>query len=100
MAKKIYIMTIRVDKHDYDDITELAEALGISKSEVWRRLLATVRILYSDYITLREALSQDVEKVLDKPLSSALKSLPELAEVVKTKLSPNFVRGRKAYRRT
>jgi hypothetical protein len=85
-------MTIRVDDIEKEIIESLAKDLGVSVSEVWRRLLVTVTVLYSDNLLLKDALREikeleGVHRVLKQEninitLSDALKSLPELAHIV------------------
>jgi hypothetical protein len=85
-------MTIRVDDVEFEVLESMAKDLGVSKSEVWRRLLVTVAVLYSDNLLLRDALQnvrelEGVHRVLQEQnvtlsLSAALKSIPELGHVL------------------
>jgi len=73
------IHTLRISPIEDSIITDLAKKLEVSKAEVWRRLLWTVRVLFSDYLLLERAL-----KARNFPegvtLADALKSIPELMD--------------------
>ena len=78
---KNHIVTIRLDDEEYEMVKELSNATGASISEVFRRLLWTTRILFSDYLPLREAF---ISATLDHEptLAELLKPLPELMRIV------------------
>lgn len=76
--KKNHTLTVRLNDIEFDGISEVAEKLKISKSEVVRRLFWTVRVLFSDKLTLKEALLNIDDVDCDKPLSATLRNIPEL----------------------
>jgi len=87
-------VNFRVSDDQYSEIERLAEQMGVSRSEVWRRLLLTVRVLYSPDLTLADVLrnNEKTEKIhellaqgYDLPLHEALRSIPELIEIIKAK---------------
>ena len=90
--RRKHVMTVRVDDVEKEVVESLANDLGVSVSEVWRRLLVTVAVLYSDNLLLRDALREikeleGVHRVLKRDnvniiLSDALKSIPELGHVL------------------
>jgi len=83
MSKKDVVMTIRVPKEIYQDIELLSETLGISKSEVWRRMYWTVKILFDPKLKMSDALiSNRYTKLRNKPLAEVLKPLPELLTIL------------------
>lgn len=75
---KNHTLTVRFSDVEFEGITTAAEELGVSKSEVVRRFYWTIRVLYSDKITLREALLNLDDVNCDKPLSTTLRNIPEL----------------------
>lgn len=74
---KNHTITVRLNDIEFDGVSDVSTKLGISKSEVIRRLYWTVRVLYSDKTTLRKALNTD-DINCDKPLSTILRNIPEL----------------------
>jgi len=87
-------VNFRISDSQYLEIERLAEQMGVSHSEVWRRLLLTVHVLYSPDLTLSDVLrsNEETEKIhellaqgYDLPLHEALKSIPELVEIIKAK---------------
>jgi len=87
-------VNFRISDDQYSEIERLAEQMGVSRSEVWRRLLLTVRVLYSPDLTLSDVLrnNEETEKIHellarghDLPLHEALRSIPELIEIIKAK---------------
>jgi len=90
--RRKHIMTVRVDDVEREVIESLAKDLGVSRSEVWRRLLVTVAVIYSESLSLKDALRdiKDLEGVhrvlknegVDIALSDALKSIPELGHLL------------------
>jgi len=72
------IIPVRFNEAEYDIISELAKEMGISKSEVIRRFIWTVRILFSSYLPLKEALI----KARGTTLADALKPIPELMSII------------------
>lgn len=75
---KNHTLTVRLNDIEFDGVSEVAEKLGISKSEVVRRLFWTVRVLFSDKLTLKEVLLNIDDVDCDKPLSATLRNIPEL----------------------
>lgn len=75
---KNHILTVRLSDIEFDGIEKAARELGVSKAEVVRRFYWTIRVLYSDKITLREALLNLGNVDCDKPLSATLRNIPEL----------------------
>jgi len=87
------IETIRLDDAEREVIQGFARELGVSRSEVWRRILVHMWILYQEDLSLKEALRESDElqpvhnilKGINMPLYKALKSVPELVEVLRRK---------------
>jgi len=75
-------MTIRVSDIEYDMICELSKELGVSKAEVWRRLLWTVRVLYSSYLPVNRAFKSVPDSGGRITLADALKPIPVLFDEV------------------
>lgn len=75
---KNHTLTVRLNDIEFDGVSEVAKKLGISKSEVVRRLFWTVRVLFSDKLTLKEVLLNIDDVDCDKPLSATLRNIPEL----------------------
>jgi len=90
--RRKHTMTVRVDDVEREVIESLARDLGVSRSEVWRRLLVTVAVIYSENLPLKDALRdikelEGVHRILKRKkinitLSDALKSIPELGHVL------------------
>jgi len=87
------IETIRLSDVEKEIIENFAKDLGVSRSEVWRRMLTHLWVLYQEDLTLDEALRDvdelskvhEVLKGLNIPLYKALKTVPELIEVLRKK---------------
>jgi len=73
------VVTIRVNELEDQFIVELSKEMGVSKAEVWRRLLWTIRILFSSYLPAKKALL----KIMDEKasLGDVLKPIPELFKI-------------------
>jgi antitoxin component of RelBE/YafQ-DinJ toxin-antitoxin module len=90
--RRKHVMTVRVDDVEKEIVESMASDLGVSVSEVWRRLLVTVAVLYSNNLLLSDALREikeleGVHRVLKNggvsiTLSDALKSIPELGHIL------------------
>ena len=80
---KNYIVTIRLDEQEYMMVTNLSKNLNTSKSEVFRRLLWTVRILFDPSLTAKDALTSIVDN--SESLGDILKPLPELIRIIASK---------------
>jgi len=87
-------VNFRISDEQHSEIERLAEQMGVSRSEVWRRLLLTVRVLYSPDLTLADVLrnnekTEEIHELLaqghDLPLHEALRSIPELVKIIKAK---------------
>jgi len=75
---KNHTLTVRLNDIEFNGISEVSEKMGISKSEVVRRMFWTVRVLFSDKVLLKEALLNIDDIDSDMPLSAALRNIPEL----------------------
>jgi len=75
---KNHTMTVRLNDIEFNGISDVAKKLGISKAEVLRRMFWTVRVLFSDKLSLKEALLNSDDVNCDQPLSDALRNIPEL----------------------
>ena len=82
---KHHAIPVRFDDIEYDNITQLSEDLGISKAEVVRRMFWTVRVLFSNQISLKEFVKNVDDVDGDMPLADALKNMPELVDMMVTK---------------
>ena len=69
---------MRLSDVEFNGIESASKELGVSKAEVVRRFYWTVRVLFSDKITLRKALLNIDDVDCDKPLSATLRNIPEL----------------------
>lgn len=93
--RRKHVETIRLSDAEYETIGNIAKDLGISRSEVWRKMLTHLWILYQDELSLNEALKDTkeltkVHEILKSanaslPLYKALKSVPELIEIMRRK---------------
>jgi len=87
------VETIRLSDAEREIIENFARELGVSRSEVWRRMLTHLWVLYQEDLTLDEALTNtdelakvhEVLKGTNIPLYKALKSVPELIEILRRK---------------
>jgi len=75
---KNHTMTVRLNDIEFNGISDVAKKLGISKAEVMRRMFWTVRVLFSNKLTLKEILLNSDDVNCDQPLSNALRNIPEL----------------------
>lgn len=75
-----YVITARFNREEYEMVKEVSGALGVSMSEVIRRLLWTVRTIFSSYLPARQAIRDVAEN--EPTLAVALKPIPELMEAV------------------
>ena len=83
---KNHTLTVRLSDVEFDGVEKASKELGVSKSEVVRRFYWTIRVLFSDDITLKEALLNHDDIDCDKPLSAALRNIPELLiEIIEKK---------------
>lgn len=81
-VKREYLTTVRLNHVEYEMIQELAESLHISKNEVWRRLLWTVKTIFSSYLPARQAIMNVADNGREPSLADMLKPLPELMNIV------------------
>lgn len=79
---KNYVVTIRLDAVEMEMLEQLRKELGgIAKSEVFRRLLWNIRILFDPDLPAREALMNYTGS--DEPsLSDLLRPFPELIAII------------------
>lgn len=99
-------VNFRVSDVELAEIRRIAERWGVPHSEVWRRLLTTVKVLYNSDLTLSDALKPDertlkimkfLEKIGDPPLYKVMKSIPELIRILDAKEIMRMVRrGKRA----
>jgi len=82
--RKRHRVTFKVDDIELQIIKDMAEALGVPKGEAIRRALWVYRILYSENLTVRDALYDTFDP--DAPLSKALKPIPVLAHLLNLEL--------------
>ncbi|MEM2258035.1 MAG: hypothetical protein QXV39_07970 [Candidatus Caldarchaeum sp.] len=68
-----------MDEYDYTLLDQAAEEQKISKGELLRRALLTIRVLYDPDLTVGKALTTCDP---DTPLCVALRPIPELAGLV------------------
>jgi hypothetical protein len=92
--RRRHVETIRLSDEEREVVENFAKDLGISRSEVWRRMLTHLWILYQEELSLDEALKDTAELVrvhevlrtgTNIPLYKALKSVPELVEILRRK---------------
>jgi len=91
--KRTHVETIRLSDEEREVIETFAKELGVSRSEVWRRMLTHLWMLYQEDLSLDDALKDidelaGVHKILkgtNMPLYKALKSVPELVELLRRK---------------
>jgi len=77
------IIPVRFTEVEYRIISNLAKQMGISKSEVIRRLIWTVRVLFSPHLPLKKALM----KTRGTSLVDALRPIPELWDLILTEIA-------------
>jgi len=81
-TKKDYKISVRVSEIEYKMLKDASKELGVSISEVIRRLLWTVVILYSDLLPAVKALTVEVRGAGSKRLADILKPLPTLFRII------------------
>ena len=75
-------MTVRFSEDQYKDIEKASDELGVSKGEIIRRFYLTIRVLFSDNLTLRDVLL-DLDNIDgEKRFSTALRNIPELINIM------------------
>lgn len=79
---KDHVLNVRFDDIEYDNIKQLSEDISISKAEVVRRMFWTVRVLFSNQISLKEFVKNVDDIDGNMPLSDALKNMPELVDMM------------------
>jgi hypothetical protein len=84
----------RVSDDEHREIARMAKEWGVPRSEVWRRLLLTVRVLYDSDLMLSDVLKIDdktfeIHQLLaeghDLPLHEAMRPVPQLADILRAK---------------
>ena len=83
----------RVSDAELAEVERIAKQWGTPRSEVWRRLLMTVKVIYDEELTLRDALQVNkktfkLHKFLEKgdiPLYEAIRPVPELIRILDAK---------------
>lgn len=97
-------VNFRVSDAELAEIGRIAEHWGVPQSEVWRRLLTTVKVLYDSELTLSDALKPDkrtkkimelLEKIGDPPLYEVMKPIPELIRILDAKEVMRMVKSDK-----
>lgn len=87
-------MNFRVSEAELSEIKRISEQWGTPCSEVWRRLLTTVKVLYDSDLTLSDALApsrwsfrlvKQINKLGDKPLHEVMRPIPELIKILDAK---------------
>lgn len=73
---------VRFDDIEYDSIVKLSKDIGISKAEVIRRMFWTVRVLFSNQISLKDFMKNVDDIDGNMPLADALKNIPELINII------------------
>lgn len=74
--RKKHPITVRLDDVEYAIINEIADALGVDKSEAIRRCIWAVRILMDANLKLKDALVDNPDP--EAPLIDNLRPIPEL----------------------
>lgn len=76
------IMTVRFSDAEFEDIENASKELGVSKAEIIRRFYWTIRVLFSDDITIRDVIF-DLDNIDgNKGFSTALRNIPELLNIM------------------
>lgn len=76
------IMTVRFSEAEFTDIENASVELGVSKAEIIRRFYWTIRVLFSDNMTVRDVLL-DLDNIDgDKRFSTALRNIPDLLNIM------------------
>lgn len=78
--RKRHSLTFKVDDIELQIVKDMSEALDVPKGEAIRRALWVYRILYSQDLTVKDALYETFDP--DAPLSKALKPIPELSHLL------------------
>lgn len=93
MRYKEYV-GFRVSKEDREFVRAVAKRLGISESEMWRRLVVVFRIMYSDELNLSDIIKPSektmpillyLDDIGDIPLPQALRPIPEIMKILELK---------------
>jgi len=94
MVRFKHNVNFKVGDEELREIERMAEEWDCSRSEVWRRLLYTIRVLYSSDLMLSDVLqvndeTKEIHKLLaqghDMPLYEAMRPVPELDRILKAK---------------
>ncbi len=99
----------RVSDSERAEIERLAKEWGTPRSEVWRRLLMTVRVLYdsdlmlSDLVKINDS-TFEIQQLLaqghDLPLHQAMRPIPQLVDILRAKETlGSLERSKKMFRR-
>ena len=88
------LLAIRVSDEELAHVRSMSKDWGVSQSEVWRRLLLTVRVLFSTELMLSDVLKINdrtfgIQQLLarghDLPMHVAMRSIPELIRILEAK---------------
>lgn len=79
---KNHVIPVRLDDIEYESISKLSKDINISKAEVIRRMYWTVRVLFSNQISLNELMKNVDEINGNLPLADALRNIPELINIM------------------
>lgn len=96
----------RITEREAREISDLSDKMEVSESEVWRRVLMTIRVIYDSDLSLLDALvlnnrTAKIHRLLkrsdDIPLYEAIKPIPELIKILEAK---ETIRALKASKRS
>jgi len=102
-------VNFRVSEDEWKEIERMAKQWGCPHSEVWRRLLYTVRVIYSPDLMLSDVLqindeTIEIHRLLarghDMPLHEAMRPIPELASILRAKETLRLVEKERCRART
>lgn len=86
-----YVKTIRLNRIENQIIEKLANDLHVSEAEVWRRMLWTIRTIFSSYLPARQAIGTVVDDGREPSLADMLKPVPELMNIILTEMEKRNV---------
>lgn len=84
----------RISGAERAEIVRMAKQWSVPRSEVWRRLLMTVRVLFDSDLLLSDSLRIDdktfeIQQLLarghDLPLHEAMRPIPQLVDILRAK---------------
>lgn len=92
--KRRVFVGFRITEDEREQVKRWSKDMGVTSTEVWRRLLLTIRVLYDSNMTLSDALRINKKTIKiyqllsdegDVPLYMAIKPIPEMIDILRVK---------------